>query len=572
MSYEYRSGSQTLEVPNPYAVENKIRFLTGGVFFLAGVSLLFLFRNRMQGGWNVSSLIPLFFSILLLANAVSIIAHGMMQLRFFFGRDRPGTLIPSELPQVNPQGQQVTSYLKEIVRRGALHFPEPQGAINGLLHHLQPDLIFAPRPLRVLAQNQFVTAITSFAILASFLVSWLLLSGQHYDQMIGAIYLLLSLIIIFKPINQNGAANPSVVLPIILVVLAVVAPVVIILRKPSTAMLGDMQFFGATFLVLLLIGVGTSIFFFALRRQLGKLPAASSSMHQLSVSMNCQPNQLYDELSRRLQEKWIEQIPNREYSNLRPDLNLSTEASGTFAVELMQETQPMSAQQTLPRTIKECWSDSKYQLVLVLQAFGAGLLIIATALITYGAWVNTFPHFFESPSALMNIILFSATFYAAGYYCFKGAHKLFGRFDFESKIYWFECNGNYQIASLDYGNVLSDRLKTRKSIVNIETATLRVWVVEIYSTAFDSLSSNKWGRYATAMMGRKQDAQLLAESLAAFAQEQSIVVAPTASQDAKKAMDMARLGLDTNTLTPDATKIAAGLSDNLNGPTSPPFE
>ena len=31
VTYEYRSGSQTLELPNPYLVENQIRFVTGGL-------------------------------------------------------------------------------------------------------------------------------------------------------------------------------------------------------------------------------------------------------------------------------------------------------------------------------------------------------------------------------------------------------------------------------------------------------------------------------------------------------------------------------------------------------------
>jgi hypothetical protein len=42
------------------------------------------------------------------------------------------------------------------------------------------------------------------------------------------------------------------------------------------------------------------------------------------------------------------------------------------------------------------------------------------------------------------------------------------------------------------------------------------------------------------MVGRKDEAQLLAEELAAFAQEQSAVVAPTARQDAQKVEAMAR--------------------------------
>jgi hypothetical protein len=124
-----------------------------------------------------------------------------------------------------------------------------------------------------------------------------------------------------------------------------------------------------------------------------------------------------------------------------------------------------------------------------------------------------------------------------GRYCFTGAHKLFGRFDFDSLVYWVECRGNYQVASANFGNVISDRLHTQKSLINIETATLRVWLVELQSVVF----GKDGRRYIRAMIGKKDEAQALAEHLIAFAGNQSVIVAPTAREDADKVASMARL-------------------------------
>ncbi len=562
MAYEYRSGSQTLELPNPYKAENQIRFFLGAIYIAAAIGLLLLFRARMSEGWNASSLIPLLCSVFLLMYAIVLIARGMMQLRFFFGRDRPGELLPSEANNAAPAKHSGADYLREIIRRGALHFPEPNGALNGLLYHLQPNLIFAPLPLRNLAQQQFRTALTALAILASFLMSWLLLSQHGYDQILGAFYLVLATIIVFKPVKDSGTANPSNVLPVLLILAAVVGPVLITLLHPPTNLFTGIQFFGATLAVLLLIAIGTTLFVLALRSQLGNLPPASSSMHQLAASMNCQPSQLIDELSRKLQEQWQEQIPNREYLKSTPQINLSTEASGTFAAEMLEESQPIPEHKSMPRNFREFWHDPKRRSPLILQLFGASLLLVAALLICIGASLNTIERVMQAPSSIANFTLFAFTFFIAGHHCFKGAHLLFGRFDFESKIYWFECNGSYQVASLDFGNVLSDRLKTRKNLINIETATVRVWIVELYSCAFDaSLVGRPWARYATAMIGCKQEAQVLAESLVAFAQDQSIVVAPTSAHDAQKAHAMASLGTGTAAGTRDSVAAIAALNN-----------
>ncbi len=571
MTYEYRSGSQSLELPNPYRVENIVRFIVGAILLAVGLWLLFVTRERLATGWNWGSLFPLITAVLLLLYGVTLIAGAMRQLRFFFGRDRPAPLAP-DLPADAYGTSPAAARLQEVVRRGALLFPEPTGALNGALYHSQPNLILAPEPLQRLAQAQFRVALVIAAILMALLVSLLLTRSPAVSAWLGALFYLLTAVIVLRPIErgesvESSSARAAVTVsnqfPVLLAIFAVVGPVLLSLvadRLPDISML---SFVSASLCMLITAGIGATLFFIALRAQLGAAPPATSSMHQAAVSMNCQPAQLIDEFERRLQEEWREQIPNRRYISQRPEINLTHESSGAFASDLFQETQPLPSASAPPANIGECLADPERKWVLYLQLFGAALLVFATALAGYRATSLTVEELIAHPSQVFNALLFSIALWAVGHYCFRAAHELFGRFDFQSLLYWFEAKGNYQVASVDYGNVLQDRLKTRKNVINIETATLRMWIVELQSVVFGKDSQ----RFMRAMIGRKQDAQRLLEALTAFAAQQSVVVAPTAAQDEQRIASMARY---SNSTTTAANAVAAGLlaSSSPDAPTT----
>ena len=188
-----------------------------------------------------------------------------------------------------------------------------------------------------------------------------------------------------------------------------------------------------------------------------------------------------------------------------------------------------------PTSIVECLNDAERRRVLLLQLYGLILMVGSAAALAVGAWYFTPNRISASPSSLANFDLFAGAGFLVGRYCFIGASGLFGRFDFESVLYWIECHGNYQIGNVSSGNFHSSRLHTQKNVVNMETATLRVWVVELRSVVFGKTGR----RFLRSMMGRKGEAQELAESLAAFAREQSLVIAPTAQQDQQRLADVA---------------------------------
>ena len=99
--------------------------------------------------------------------------------------------------------------------------------------------------------------------------------------------------------------------------------------------------------------------------------------------------------------------------------------------------------------------------------------------------------------------------------------------NFVSDLIWIEAKGNYQISQMNFGRYLDDTIKTQKEVVNIETMTLRVWYAEISTTTFGKYQE----RSILSMIAKKDEAIAIKEHLSTFAQDQSIIVAPTAQSD-----------------------------------------
>jgi hypothetical protein len=552
MTYEYRSGSQALELPNPYTIENRIRFAVGGVFLVAGIALLFLVRHDLLGRSHYFWLLPLLSSVVLLVYGIRTIIIGLLQLRFFFGRERPGSvsvnLAPlqqkdlrgeSMIPEVahNKEGESVQARaFEETIRRGALPFAEPKGPVNGLLYRWYRGLIYAVTPLRQLAEKQFKVLVITAAILLSFAVSWVLATGTGALQVLALLYFWIAVVTVLMPLKWPPKWSESNnLLPMGLILLAIVAPAfLMLLHLPEIRGLHPVP---ATLSLLLLAGAAAAMFFVALRAQLGEPPPASSSVHQTALSMNCHPAQVSEELARILQNNWKDQIPNRHYLNKQPKINTAQQGSGDFVSEMLEETQPFPIKAIPPQAFSECLADSARRPVLVLQLYGAALLTLSALGLAIAAWWFTPARLDLYSSDFINLLSYLVIGFVVGRYCFNGAHILFGRFDFESIVYWVESRGNYQVASANYGNVLSDRIHTNKSLINIETATLRVWIVELHTVVFGKDGE----RFIRSMTGRADDAKALADALIAFASNQSVVVAPSALQDMDKMAGMAQL-------------------------------
>jgi hypothetical protein len=129
---------------------------------------------------------------------------------------------------------------------------------------------------------------------------------------------------------------------------------------------------------------------------------------------------------------------------------------------------------------------------------------------------------------------------AVGGYAFRSAHTLWGRFDFESTLTWVELEGSFIRSKIDVGNRLQDRVFTERAVISVENMTLRVWVTHLRSVVFGHQShGSATRRTITGMVSHAGGAEYLKRCIEQFAAAQSIVVAPSSAEDARR---MAAIG------------------------------
>jgi hypothetical protein len=535
MSYEYSSTSQNFDLPNPYRVQNLFTALASAAALLLGLILLIILRQHLSESPHSGALVATGVAVLMIAAGLGGLSLVAMQLRFFFGRGRPASLAAEVNAQQGGQGAG-SAELREMLRQNALSYAEPRGPIEGLLYSWMPDLIFAPIPLRRATERQFHNLLVIAITLFSFLLAWLLGSRGEVASWIGYIYGAFSVWVLFRRIPAGEAANAEIGLSgiVTLIVAGVLLPVLLrLLSHGSVETETGGGSINGQVAAMLIFALGASALF--LRSSLQDLappPSISMACEQRTVNINAHPAQLTDEIDRELQSRWTERIPNRRYVSIAPHIDTASH-SGRFEAEALEETQPMPIQLASPLSISETLVSPTTRWTSLLSGFGA-LLAIAACFAALA-----FARSALDPEAGMNWrpLSLAIGLVSVALYAFRGAQFLFGRFTFSSTLVWIEGKGNYQSARLDYGNTFQDRLKTAKDIINIENMTLRVWVAELDSTIF----GKQGARHVVGMRGKQDEASYLADHLTQFAQSQSMVVAPTSSEDLKRAALLATM-------------------------------
>jgi hypothetical protein len=455
-----------------------------------------------------------------------------MQLRFFFGRGEP-TGLAAELSATDNGTGKGADGLKETMRHNALVFREPQGALNGLLYSWIPNLIFAPLPIQTIAQRQFYNALAVSMILLSLLVSWISFSDNHSSAWMGLFFFSFSMFIIIRPLKSGATGQTELGMKglVGLVLVAIMGPVALPLISSGLPDISVVNLSLQTFILLLLSLVSIGLFFVALVRQMVPPPPTTTSCEQQTISMNSHPKQLIDEMDRELQKNWTEQIPNRRYSKVLPVIN---NGSGSFFSEVLEESQPMPNNELRDINFGVANSSPRYQWLVKLNITGVALTFFGVAfLIAFAVLLDPL-----SPDLkVISYLTFGAALLVLSNYCFSSGHALWGRFDFTSRLTWVEIQGNYQSAKLDYGNMMTDRIKTEKNVINIETMTLRVWVSELETVSFGKNSQ----RWIIGMRGLPDQSSYLAKHLTQFAGSQSIIVAPESMTDMQKISNLSAI-------------------------------
>lgn len=564
MAYDYSSDNQRLELPNPYRVENLFLFFCALVAGGGGFFALFLARSYLEYGGG-RGLVPVLVGVGLLAAAMGFAMRAARRLRFFFGRGRPASLAPEVA--VGATGNSATAdHYKNMLRQGGLEYPEPQGALNGVLYHAVPRLITAPLRVQALAQTHFFNALSFAVTLLSFVIGWGVLGTDESRPLIGIAYFAFAAFVLLKPLYAGERARMSSAALIGLAVVAVVGPVLVGWVGKALPAVG-LQLHGQALFLLLASLLAVGMILVSLYAQVDEPPATERSQEQLTLSMNGPPGALITELDRRLQDGWTERIPNRRYTRLEPTTQAAA-GSGRFAGELMEETQPMPLSGTAAPALAGALHARRHRALVMIDLYATLLVVAATACaLLYVRALN--PETLGSDAGVQAAtqaglvatwlpghapIGYSLICLAVAAFCFQSAGAIWGRFNFESVLVWVELLGTWQTSRIGTGNQLSSQLRSDNEVVRVESMTLRVWRARLESVVFDKDDE----RQVTAMFSTAQEAKQLAHDLAAFAGSQSIFVAPGAPEDRQRLMSLQM-----------SERALAGAQANPTGPVDP---
>jgi hypothetical protein len=543
VSYEYSAASGRLEVGNPYKVENLALFAAGAAALLVGIALLVLYRTAL-GSPDAVGIKAVAVGLLSLGLGVAVLGAALAQLRYFFGRGRPHNLYSPEETLAAKRAQ----WLKDNLRQNSLAYREPQGAIDGLVHHVFDTLIFAPEQIRRAAEAQCSNLLLTGAILLGMLGAMLFYSDPSVRSWIAVMFLLVLTKKLVKPFakqqNTYAKAPTSIWLVVLIVALPILGPPLLAQLAPSLPDISRFQVARTLLISLVILLVAQALFFLALMQQLRARPHINMACEQRSLSMNGNPAKVFEELERTLQTRWTETIPNRRYDIKKPPEVLAGQ-SGSFEGTILEETQPVP-NAAGPQTVVEQATAEPTRPIAALTAL-ALVTFVAALIMAIRFAVMPLDTASLGATAFLTVVLL-----LVAQYCRSSAHLLWGRVDFQSLLLWIEIGGSFEEAQLNIGNQFSTAMSSSKKIINVESMTMRVWAAEL-----DSVILTKDGyRDLVGMRGRPDMAQFYADHLENFARNISSVIAPASTADADRITRISQvqqqLGAPTNPLSQPA--------------------
>lgn len=513
MSYDYSSAGATLELPNPYKLQNLLLLVSGGALLAGGVVALLEGRNLAP--------IPLGIGMVLLFAGLAALSMAAKRLRFFFGRGRPHSLAPEVAPTASGNSPAAEG-VKRLLREGALTYPEPTGAVDGVLYHWVPRLITAPLAVQDQARSAFFNVCAMVAATLSFITAWSVFGTAASRPLLSAAYFAFGLLFLLRPVLGSGRAQLSTKTLVVLITAAVVGPALVGVLSKGVPTL-PFSLAPQTFMLLISGTLASALLLLASLRQVAEPPATQTSSEQLRLSLNVPPSLLLDELERRLQEQWTERIPNRRYARavpvIQPELH-----SGPFSGELLEETQPTPIANMVPASIGQALGSARHRFLVALDIYATLLTLAATGC---AVWFARSSLTLEGQDLPLQLFGASSIFLIVAGFCFRSSARLWGRFDFESFMTWVEMEGTYQTANVGTGNQFTAKVQTSNQIVRTEAMTLRVWRARVESVVFGKDA----GRQITAMFSTDADAKELARHLSEFGRSRASLVAPESAED-----------------------------------------
>lgn len=538
MSYEYgSSNSQNFTFPNPLREHNVFLGAGAGIAGIAGLVLLFQARFALHGGSRGGALAAALVAFALLIVAGTMLFQLFSQLRFFFGRGRPAGLARQLGTDDTGTSREAETLIKETLRQQALEYPEPADPLSGLLYWLVPDLIYAPRPVRGFAERQFQAGMLTAALLAGLVVAAILgggggASAARVSGWVAIILFVASAPGLLQPRAGAGDGGPSALsVPQMagLIGFAVLGPVLIALAgsalPPPPVDFGT----GALFLLLVLGAALHGLFFAAVMRHRVPPPSTVVTAIQDTWNISVNPAMISAEFMRAMQDGWWEQIPNRRYCRIDPEVSLQAK-SGQFQASMVEETQPVpfviaSANDRGEREDRP-FASGNPAMITAINAY-ALLLVLAGSV---GAFLLV-GDLLDGRGAIASLFVITLFVWALARAAFQVARFLTLRFDFRSTLVWMDFNGAFNAAEVAQGNRYTANLHTSSQVVQVEGMTFRLWMAEVHTVAFGKDGT----RHIIGMVGKADQAHALVARLKQFITSQATMVGVGSSGDQERA-------------------------------------
>ncbi len=563
MAFDY--GSTGLGIRNPFKLEGVVIATRGALQTLLSVYLLVTVSGVIDQSFKLGWITALI-GFVLLSNGLYALGRGIFKIvRFYVGRSIPTSLAKnvsrSEKQNVEKHVYYSHQQLEEMLMgRKNVTYQEPVGLISRMVHSFFPRLIFAPFPVRNIADQLAGAVAKTIVALVCYVLSWFMvksgLVGDNAEMVLTGVSfaLLVYLILVWRKaavhlsdINIAGYKGEMSVKNIsIALVVAILTPVIFVFihktlwlpyiakikQLDTLAQLMETHFVGFSsgwfILGLLVLAVLVCVMMFLLVTERTRLthPVTEVSEFRESWQELVHPQDIFINIeSNVMASRRYREVPNRVYRDF--DANLLQEGrvsdKGQFDGETIQETQPEFVPWEYPAVYKT--------LRLVATVAGQVLLFFAYLLLFFA--IQPLNEFLSGPALAFfkNItntkaIEELAPFVNSGLVVLKlalgflllsifgrllehYAHTFWAEIQFRSLIVFFRVQGTFTESRVSTGMSIYDSTRSENVVVR---SSMTPWVIcaNVYSSTF-AMSGNDNLEHARLVWGfDKNDDELAA--------------------------------------------------------------
>jgi hypothetical protein len=577
MAYDF--GSKGLGIGNPFKQEGLIRTLGG--LAIAGIGLYSVFNvtdiieQDMTKAWVYAAV-----GLVLLIAGFKRAGSGLFQLfKFFVGRSVPSSLAynltKSEKENAALERKEnVLAYKSAtlesmLMGRKNATFTEPLGWMGRFVHSIFPKLIFLPYPIRNISQEIVsvltTTVIAFIAFGLTYFVSSSGLAGEagHIIMPVFSIFILIYLVAAWrkaanavsldrvKQLNSAGAASVAKI-----ITFSILFPVAIgggyhfvnqnINPNNSFYQVADkVTVFSAWPSLLTLIGLGLVtagfVFYLVNIRSQQSTTNTEVSEYRENLQESVHPNEIFINIENIvLANRRYKEIPNRTYMNFDPVLEEQSQGKGSFAGELLIETQPEFSSVEQPASYKTTRLASTI-LAQVLMVIGAYLFFSVAPQIAAG--IEFFQYFADNISRVSRaanngtieplqtlmadtsiiVVAFISTLFfwqivtTIGRMLENFSHIFWAELQFNSLLMYMKTEGTFAESKISTGMSIHDSTRSENVIVK---SSITPWVVSsrISSSTFATSGARnvEMPRYVMSMSKNDDELNNIVDEIKAF--------------------------------------------------------